>query len=219
MDVGEPNAPAKAAPPTAPPPTAPAPPKEPTDLPPRAKKARPAGSPPLGRGGRQHTYLQNLIKEYAVTKGYHAVIEEPVLDGAGKVDVSLTKGPLRIACEISVTTARDYELGNIEKCLAAGYGRVLLVSADERHRSAMEKLVFGHLEDVQEGLVHVLDPQAALALIGELAGDDADVQTVRGYRVKVSHATTDSADAERRRDQVAAVIARSLRASGKGFTE
>lgn len=55
------------------------------DKPPVRAKAVQATPPSLGRGGKQHKYLQNLIKEFGQTKGFLSVIEEPILDGAGRV--------------------------------------------------------------------------------------------------------------------------------------
>jgi hypothetical protein len=45
----------------------------------------------------------------------------------GSVDVALEKGGRRIACEVSVTTDAEHELGNVQKCLAAGFETVILV--------------------------------------------------------------------------------------------
>ena len=181
-------------------------------LPPRAKTAQAVkeATRPLGRGGREHTYLQNLIKEFAIAQGFHAVIEESVLDGAGSVDVSLSLNNRKIACEISVTTGRDHELQNIEKCLAADYADVLFVSADARHLKAMEVLTKERLEEEHHGKVHFCDPEAALAFIEAAAGTGASQETVRGYRETVKRATLDPDEAARRRSAVAAVIARSL---------
>ncbi|MEX0921414.1 MAG: hypothetical protein WDZ84_01445 [Rhodovibrionaceae bacterium] len=187
------------------------PPKQHTDLPPRARTKVAAEPPPLGRGGREHQYLQNLIKEFAISKGFHAVVEAEILDGAGRVDVALKRDDLRIACEISVTTGRDHELQNIEKCLAAGYEHVLFVSADARHRAAMEKLTKEGLEEAFHAKVHFLDPEGALAFIGELADEETTDTTVRGYRVKVTQAVVDEEEAERRRARVASVIVRSIK--------
>lgn len=89
-----------------------------SELPPRRRDRRTAPEPaPLGRGGSEHRYLQNLIKQYAEGLGYRASIEEPVLGGRG-VDVALSKGNISIACEISVTTDDAHEQGNVQKCLA-----------------------------------------------------------------------------------------------------
>lgn len=59
-------------------------------------------------------------------------IEETVLDGHGCVDVTLTRGELRVACEISITTRVPHELRNLAKCLAAGFTYAVLLSPDER---------------------------------------------------------------------------------------
>lgn len=179
-------------------------------VPPRKAMARDAEPPPLGRGGKEHRYLQNLIKEFAISKGYHAVIEEQILDGTGRVDVSLSLNGGKIACEISVTTGRDHEFGNIEKCLAAGYTRVLLVSSDPRHVKAMEQLAASHFEVVDRAKLHFTSPEDAISLLGRWAGDE-EVKTVRGYKVRTTMATIDSVEVGRHKATVASVIARSLR--------
>jgi hypothetical protein len=48
------------------------------------------------------------------------VVEEPTPDGKGSVDVALERAGWRLACEISVTSTVEQEVGNIEKCLTAG---------------------------------------------------------------------------------------------------
>ncbi len=64
--------------------------------------------PTLGRGGREHKYLQHLVKRLAEDRGYRATIEQPILGGVGSVDVSLERGEQRIACEISITTTDEH---------------------------------------------------------------------------------------------------------------
>lgn len=182
----------------------------PKPVPPRKAMAKDAAPPPLGRGGKEHRYLQNLIKEFAISKGYHAVIEEQILDGTGRVDVSLSREGQKIACEISVTTGRDHEFGNIEKCLAAGYTRIIFVSSDARHLKAMERLAASQFEENDRAKLHFTSPEDAISLLGRWCGD-AEVKTVRGYTVRTTVATTDAVDAEKRSAAVAAVIAGSLR--------
>lgn len=176
------------------------------------KQSDPPEPAPLGRGGREHRYLQSLIKEFAISKGFHAVIEQRILDGAGQVDVALTRDALKVACEVSVTTGRDYELGNIEKCLAAGYTHVLFVSADARHRRAMSKVALTNLDEAEQTKVHFHSPEEALAFLEALGGAPAE-STVRGYRVKVTRSIVASDEAERRQKAVAAVIARNLKSA------
>ena len=89
------------------------------------------------KGKIQHQYLQNLIKRMAEEKGYKAVIEQPTPDGLGRVDVGLERSGKKIACEFSVTTNSDQELSNIEKCLKAGYDKVVMCSPEKR---SLEKI-------------------------------------------------------------------------------
>lgn len=85
-----------------------------------------------GRGGVQHKYLQSLVKKLAEDRGFEALVEKAVLEGHGHIDVALRFAELQIACEISVTTRVAHEVGNLTKCLAAGFSYAVLISTDER---------------------------------------------------------------------------------------
>jgi hypothetical protein len=166
---------------------------------------------PLGRGGRQHQYLQHLVKELAEQRGYRAVIEEPILDGAGKVDVSLTRGKERVACEISVTTSRDQELMNVEKCLSAGFDRVIVIAHDERHLKTISRFIAAHVEEsMRDRLTFLLPDGLTEHLQSSEQAADSEETTVRGYRVKVTRSGTNAAEASARREAIAKVIGRSL---------
>lgn len=180
-----------------------------------ARKAMKSIVPPaLGRGGKEHKYLQNLIKEFAISKGFHAVIEEQILDGAGRVDVSLSKDRLKVACEISVTTGRDHETENIKKCIAAGYTHILFVSRNARQVKAMEKRIHSELGADPKIQLHFASPEDGLAMIESWVGE-TPVITVRGYKVRTTTAIIDTDEADRRRSAVAKVIAGSLK-EGQG---
>ncbi|MGI0015716.1 MAG: hypothetical protein ACREBU_20055 [Nitrososphaera sp.] len=95
----------------------------------------------LGRGGPEHKYLQGLVKQAGESHGYRAVIEKELLNGQGKVDVSLERDDETIACEISVTSTPEQELDNVRKCLEAGYQKViLLVSSSKRVKTLKDKI-------------------------------------------------------------------------------
>lgn len=85
----------------------------------------------IGRAGQHHQELQAVIKRVAETYGFRVEIERGIADGTGRVDVSLEKEELRIACEVSVTTT-DYEITNILKCLADGYDHVIVVVSNQK---------------------------------------------------------------------------------------
>ncbi len=167
-----------------------------------------------GRGGQQHKYLQHLIKQLAEERGFRASIEETILNGAGRVDVSLVHGKSRIACEISVTTNQDHELGNVEKCLAAGYTEVVLVGSNDRHLKALAKFVEENLDESEQGKVRYLIPERLTEYLDSLGeAPPPTEQTVRGYKVRTVQQVVDPKEVGARRQAIAEVIARSLKRS------
>lgn len=174
----------------------------------------PRGVAESGRGGHQHKYLQHLIKQLAEERGFRASIEESILEGAGRVDVALVRGEQRIAFEISVTTDKDHELGNIEKCLAAGYAEIVLVGSNERHVSSLGKFIEENLEEGDQGKVRYLVPEGLVEYLDSLGEPPQPTeQTVRGYKVRTVQQVVDPKEAGARRQAIAEVIARSLRKS------
>jgi excisionase family DNA binding protein len=129
----------------------------------------PEGTPSLpqtpGRGGEHHKYLQQLIKRWAEGRGYAVTIEKPILDGLGWVDVALSRGEHSIACEISVSTAADHELGNVQKCLAAGFNEVLLICSEKPLLTAVKHAAIAVLTPQQYKLVKFLTPEQVFAYI------------------------------------------------------
>jgi len=128
--------------------------------------------------------------------------------------VSLIRGVQRIACEISVTTNQDHELGNVEKCPAAGYTEVVLVGNNERHIKALAKFVQENLDESVRGKVQYIVPERLteyLDSVGEIP--QPTEQTVRGYKVRTVQQVVDPKEAGARRQAIAEVIARSLKRS------
>jgi hypothetical protein len=167
----------------------------------------------LGKGGQQHIYLQQLIKQWAQGMGYMAVIEEP-LPAGGSVDVALKKPQRSIACEISVTTPTTYEIGNINKCLAAGYDLVAMIGTDQKRVTALEKAITSKLAASELDKVRFLTVDSLFQLIEQLDAKDATrEETVRGYRVKVSHQVVDKTTKQERMKMLANIVADSLKRS------
>jgi excisionase family DNA binding protein len=113
-----------------------------------------------GRGGEHHKYLQQLIKRWAEGRGYNVVIEKPVLDGLGIVDLALEKsGSAPVACEISVTTNADHEIGNVQKCLAAGFAEVILISSEKKTLTSVRHALVAALSNSQYRQVKFFMPE------------------------------------------------------------
>lgn len=180
------------------------------DLPPRPEVV--GEVPALGRGGQQHKYLQNLIKRLAEEKGYRVIIEQPVLSGIGSVDVSLERAGRKIACEISVSSTADYELQNIQKCLAAGFDDVIVLSSEKRALSKINKKVVAEFDSESQQRIHFFLPEEFVAFL-EYSGvkEASATQTVRGYKVNVKFKSADDKEHKTQRQAVAKVILQALK--------
>lgn len=177
----------------------------------KVQKSPPAPQTP-GRGGQRHKYLQHLLKELAEDRGFRASIEETILDGAGRVDVAITRGAERIAFEISVTTSKDHELGNIEKCLAAGFTEVVLVASTERHGKSLHKFIQESIDEKHHDRLRYVTPESLVEYLDSLGASPVTTeQVVRGYKVRTVQKSIGSAEADTRRKAIAEVIARSLK--------
>ena len=73
-----------------------------------------------GKGGEQHKAIQRRIKDAAEALGFRSVIEKQLANSAQSIDLFLERGDQQIACEISISTTIDHEVGNVRKCLEAG---------------------------------------------------------------------------------------------------
>ncbi|MCK9345060.1 MAG: hypothetical protein M0P64_02965 [Candidatus Pacebacteria bacterium] len=165
-----------------------------------------------GGGGKQHKYLAQLVKQLAEERAFKASIEEPILDGAGRVDVHLSQGERKIAVEISVTTGRDWELQNVEKCLSAGYEEVLVVSTNARHLKSLARFIPANLDEAVRDKVRYFSPEDLIEHLDQVVSTTPTTteSTVRGYKVKVTSQALSPSDIAERRSAVAQVIARSL---------
>ncbi len=159
---------------------------------------------PLGHGGQEHKYLQHLVKRLAEERGFRAIIEDDA--GEGKTDVVLKKDTLTIGCEISVTTDVEHELGNLRKCLSAGFGGIVAIVPDKRRREKLAKRA------AEEAIAaRVISPEEIVSFLDEVAVGSATAEsTVRGYKVKVKRQAMSQGDLAGRRSAVAEVIARSI---------
>lgn len=90
---------------------------------------------------KEHESIKRRIRAEAETLDYTVRMEEKVLDGDGRVDVVLERGALSIACEIAITTTIDHEVGNVSKCLRAGFRRVAVIGLSKRRLSNIEQAV------------------------------------------------------------------------------
>lgn len=202
------SAPLEVSPPQEPPKT-----PKPKEEPPPAK---PAPSKDLGRGGAQHQAIQKRIKEAAESLGFRATIEKEILDGQGSVDVLLDRPPQAIACEISVTTTIDHEVGNVAKCLKAGFATVAVICVAEERLEQIRKAVEGSLGKAETTSVRYYIPDQFIAELQKLSPAEGKAPTRRrGYRVTRSVAKNTAEDVKAREETAIKVIAEAMRKKKK----
>lgn len=155
----------------------------------------------------QHRYIQTLVKRMAEEKGFRVTIEKSVLGGTGKVDVALERESVKIACEISVTNEPGYELQNLQKCLAAGFHSVILISADERHLARIGKVVEETLTSEERKVIQFLSPEEFHSWLETLAGShDPPEETIKGYKIKTKIKAVDEAERKTRKQAISEVV-------------
>lgn len=164
----------------------------------------------------QHRYLQNLIKRIAESRDYKAVLEVPLPTKDGKIDVVISSNTENIACEVCVTTDTDWELHNLQKCLDAGYVRIISCSAEPKMRANIQRAIEQTFSKSEQAKIIVLEPEGILTYLDSLhTGTVKKEKTYKGYRVQVLHQQTSVDDQHRKRDGIAQIVAESLRRINK----
>lgn len=171
----------------------------PREPPPPAAPAQP------GRGGPEHKYLQSLIREWGQAKGYRCEVEKEI--SGGHVDVTLTRDDHTLACEISVSTPAEHELGNVEKCLAESFDQVVVVSLKKRFLTRLSRLLDERLPAAERARVSVVAPEEFPTQLRDTPDRE---QRVAGYKVRTRYTGADAGDQQQRRQNLAKVISRSL---------
>jgi len=139
-----------------------------------------------GRGGAQHKYLQALIRRWGEANGWRATVEKSILDGLGSVDVALERDGQSIACEICVTSTAAYEVGNIQKCLAAGFDHIITVVTDRSAFRRVQGAVEATSMTAGVACVEVVLASDVLERLAGLSIVEPAGQVTRGYKVTVS---------------------------------
>ncbi len=160
----------------------------------------------------QHRYLQSLIKRMAESRGYRVFTEESTFDGKGRVDVSLERNGNRIACEVCVTTSQEWELHNIQKCLADGYNKVVSISNNKKVLDNIQRQASQNLNPDQQQRVLFFEPEAFfLYLDSEISKESVTETKMKGYRVKVEYDPVSDLESKSKQEQILKTISSSFR--------
>src|SRR5262249_39123328 len=146
---------------------------------------------------------------------YRVTIELPVLDGLGSVDVALEREGVRVACEIAVTTTPEHEADNIQKCLAAGFDHVAVVSPDRKTLGRIRDVAGVVLQEADSARVQHCTPEELFAFLETVSAQNAGrgVKS-RGYTVKVRYKSAGKTEEKAKKQAVGQVIIGALRRLG-----
>jgi len=167
-----------------------APPPIPEDKPVRVKKPRPTAPAIMGLGGAQCIAVRNRIEQCAIELGFGFAVEVQVFGGAGKVDFVLSRTGQTLACELSVTQTIDYEVGNVAKCIAAGFKQIVMIAVSEAKLRNLETAIRNSLGAESAAFVSFFLPDAFLAYLRKLPPPKPvgpEVKKVLGYNKKTTY--------------------------------
>ena len=180
--------------------------------PPSARAKLPSAPSSSGRGGPQHKYIQELVRRWASSRGYKTTIEKEILDGLGSVDVALEKDGRSIACEISITTTVEHEMGNVQKCLTAGFEHVVLILSERKMMAKAKDAVAAAVSEAERARVHVLTTEEFFAFVETLEAHAAGrEEKVLGYKVKVDYQPVAEGEQKARKQAISQVILGALK--------
>jgi hypothetical protein len=181
--------------------------------------AQPEPPPSLGRGGVQHRAIQEKLKASAEEKGFRVTVEKSVFAGRGSIDLVLEKPGSAIAVEINVTSTIDYEVGNVSKCLRAGFAVIVVVCPHHDQLARLERAVKGCLMPEQSAKVSFCAPDEFVAILDTLTIQEAATKSIeappekrtRGYNVKSHFVQVSPEEAKAREETALGIIAKKLR--------
>src|SRR5581483_9031863 len=172
----------------------------------REKARKPVTEPPQpGRGGQQHKYLQQLIRHWGEERGFRATVEKQV--AGGSVDVALESNSQRIACEIRVTTTVELEVGNIRKCLSAGFEQVVVITAEKKTLARIREAAVTELSESDIARVQFFLPEDFFLFLEQAAAQNQGrEEVIKGYKVKVRYKALSPEEQQSRREAIARTV-------------
>ena len=155
--------------------------------------------------------------------GFRATIEKPILDGQGSIDLLLERGDTIIACEISVTTSIDHEVGNVRKCLKAGFPSVAVICVDEERLQRIATAVSGSLGPEMATRVLYCQADQFIAHLKSIPTSvpppatpkSVEAQTSHGYKIKRTRVTLPPEELRAQDEAGIKAIAEAMRRKGR----
>ena len=135
-----------------------------------------------------------------------------MLGGKGSIDVALEKDGRAIACEISVTTTPEWELGNIQKCLASGFEKVFLLSQEKKYLANAQELIRENLEPAEVDRIKCLTIEEFIEFLEQEEAKSAEKeQIIGGRKVRVRQRALSETEKKTRRRAITQTILQAMK--------
>lgn len=155
---------------------------------------------------REHRKIQAHVKKLGQDYGFVSVIEHEIQDNK-RIDVSLERKDLKIACEISVTNTASYEVGNIQKSFVAGYDMVLVISDFEPHLQAIQTKAKKELSSTLfKKVLFIQSGDVKAVLESTKPKEKPKTEIIKGYRVKTEFVDTNENEANQFRKDIDRIL-------------
>jgi hypothetical protein len=138
------------------------------------------------------------------------ILEETILGGAGRVDVSLVRDGLRVAVEVAITSTPDQIVSSVTKSLASGFTHVVVLARDASPLRRAELPLADVVCAGDRQKIHLLTSEEVPAFLDGLPGGENPATTLAGYSVTVSHEQGVGASQRARRRNLARLVANAL---------
>lgn len=139
----------------------------------------------------KHRAIQNYVRTIALQRGFKVSYEQKTSNG-GRVDVALLKDDLRIGVEISHTNSKEYEVKNLEKCIADNFSLIYMISDDIQHLQNIKKLALLTINKKHHSKLHFfISEELPMYLDATAPKIKTSEKRIRGYRVKVNYKAGD----------------------------
>jgi Type IV secretion-system coupling protein DNA-binding domain len=187
-------------------------PKGPVYIQPKAEDQRPKTKDQvlISELDNSHRYLQGIIKRIGESNGFVATLEKQVFGGIGKVDVALESETVKIAVEVAATNTVEYEVQNIQKCLASGFDKVVVISNDTKHLANIKNKVELIVAETQLSKVSYLEPEHFHLFLEKLNNESENrikkETKVKGYKVNVSYKEASQSELDAKEQAIAEIL-------------
>jgi Type IV secretion-system coupling protein DNA-binding domain/TraM recognition site of TraD and TraG len=171
----------------------------------------------LGKGGEQHRAIQTRIREAATALGFRVLVEKQV--PSGSIDLVIEREDTALACEITVMNTIDYEVGNVAKCVNAGFERVAVIGVDENKLAKLQSAVSVSLGPATASRVSFFLPDAFLVWLRDLPAIATPVPNetiVGGRKVKTTFVRLSPEETKAREDGLIKVMVEAMKKPKRG---